>query len=105
MKAQQRSRCRGRRDAEMNSRILVMSSAFRDSRASRCAVPTILSRPVRTFQRALALAALATLLACSDSSRAADLAHEVRAKIDALLATPGGSALGEPLAERDLLGQ
>jgi murein L,D-transpeptidase YcbB/YkuD len=50
-------------------------------------------------QRGLALAALAAVLAGASSSRAADFAAELRAKVEA------GSVLGEPLAERTLLGQ
>jgi murein L,D-transpeptidase YcbB/YkuD len=89
----------------MTSRILVVSSAVRGAHASQCPAPTIVSRPARTVQRGLALAALAAVLACASSSLAADFAAELRVKVDKLLADPSGSVLGEPLAERTLLGQ
>jgi len=64
---------------------------------------SIVSRRARTFQLALALAALAVVAGCSDTSRAADFADELRARVEMLLADPGGSALGDALAERTLL--
>jgi murein L,D-transpeptidase YcbB/YkuD len=63
------------------------------------------SRPDRrVYRRARALAALLLAVACADRVRStgepARFETELRTRIEALLAAPGGSALGEPLSER-----